>query len=592
MITEGSGKNEMVSYMKENVLPISLNDISTMKVDTEMDAAFEFLGNFLQASKLEIGEAEDVIETLTEKITKTTLKLESNKAMWCLANVQYHEDTPFSELEKILKSSLLYLTEVPPIPSMSTTYEAINVLSHLFTRSPKFLESKLADVLKLTFPMLFHESCKIRKLVLNFLTPLSSIIHEKGLLDEEYQNSYQEKYHLTLLAWISDDSMEGILVWRFLIVSFGCILHRNNSLLNDLLKAEEFALKSDCVAFRLVALDSWRWLIDCFARDPTLLLKPKRLRLIMTPFTLSESKTRQLAKKKIELWWHLLDQLGPSAEDSFQDVTLILLKFCFGSQIKPQGVIDTYPQLFNLALSSLVGVLSSQKVNRNGKLEPSSPFINKTQFIKNGSELVKICLQVFMLVTKDNAPMMTSLFEAFVQCCSEGEPHSDWEIILTVQLSNLINGLMDFPSRKPSSSDFILDCFLRSMNNKVFRQAFLNNFTTFLRWPVEHENKFLAVPYNRVSSSMYFVSYHMFISIPYIHHQFDPKIFRSQSNAIFSQVRKRINLMINNAQVIEQLYQSGTDDTDCVMNFVKQIAQALEDIKTNARTLVFRVSPL
>ena len=498
-------KTEMLNYLMEDFLPLSLNDVSTMKADEGKDGALDFLGHFLQAYELKNGEASAIIETLAEKITKTTSMLESNKAMLCLASIQYHVDTPFEELEKILKSSLLYLTEIPPISSMSTIAEAINVLSLLYTRSPKFLESKLADVLELTFPMLFYASCKIRDLTYKFLVPLSPIISEKELLHEKYQENYQKKYHLTLLAWISDDSMDGILVWRFLVDSFGCILHRNSSLLNDLLKAEEFALKSDNVVFRHVALDSWRWLIDCFARDSTLLSKPKRLRLIMTPFTLSESKTRQLAQKKIELWWHLLNQLGPNAIDCFQDVTLVLLKFCFGSQTKPLGVIDTYPHLFSLALSSLVGILSSQKVNRNGKLEPSFPFINIMQFIQNSQELRSICLRVFLLQTGDNLPMMKSLFDAIVQRCSEAEPHTDWEAILIERLSDVLSALMEFPSKKPSTSDFILNCFLRSMNNKVFLQAFLNNLTTFLRWPIEHENKFLAVPYNKVMNGLIFI---------------------------------------------------------------------------------------
>jgi len=533
-----SGKLEILSYMNENVVPISLTDISTMKVDKEVDDVLEFLGIFLQAYELKTGEANHIIETLTEKIIKTTSKLESNKAMWCLAGVQYHADTPFEELEKILKSSLLYLSEAPPISSMGTTYEAINVLNHLSTRSPKFLESKLGDILKLTFPMLFHESSKMRELVYKFLGPISSIIRENKLLDGEYQENYQKKYHLTLLAWISDDSMEGIQVWRFLIDSFGCILHRNHSLLNDLLKAEEFALKSDSVAFRFVALDSWRWLIDCFARDSALLLKPKRLRLIMTPFTLSESKTQHLAKKKIELWWHLLDQFGPNAANAFQDVTLVLLKFCFGTPSAPIGTIDTYPELFNLALSSLIGILSSQKVDLQGKLEPSYPLINMIDFIKHGPELNNICVRVFMSQTEENLPLMKSLFEAFVQRCCQAEPHTDWEAILTEQLSKLLCVLMEFPSKKSSTSDFILDCFLRWMDKKVFLQAFIKNLTVYLKWPIQHENKFLAVPYNKV---------------------------------------------------IEQLYQSATSDSTCVMGFVNRIAIALEDVKNNARSLVFRL---
>ena len=42
--------------------------------------------------------------------------------------------------------------------------------------------------------------------------------------------------------------------------------------------------------------------------------------------------------------------------------------------------------------------------------------------------------------------------------------------------------------------------------------------------------------------------------------------------------------------MIEQLYQSATSDSTCVMGFVNRIAIALEDVKNNARSLVFRVS--
>ena len=541
IVHQNRKNSALLNQLKESVLPVSLNDILTLKNDNETDGALEFLGNFLQAYKLMAGEADSIIEILTEKIMKTTSKLESRKAMWCLGNVHYHATINHTELEKMLKVSLLYLNEAPPIQSKSTTYESINVLSHLYTLSPNFTESKLPDILQLTFPLLFHECYRIRDLIFKLLLPLSSIIAKKELLEKSYQENYRNKYHLTLLAWISDDSIEGIKVWRFLIDSFGSILHRNNGLLNDLLKAEEFGLKSDNVEFRLMALESWRWLIDCFARDPTLLPKPKRLRLIMTPFTLSESKTQDLAKMKIELWWYLLTKLGSSAIHSFSNVTLVMLNFCFGSQNRPRcsGVIEIYQDLIPLAISSLIAILSPDQSYNSGSLTRSTPFINVIEFIKASSEMHYICNRVFHLLDSYNLPLMKTLFQVFVQQCSQAEPHSDNEAILTEQLSQFLAFFMDLPSKKTYASSFILDCFHRSMTSPVFLQAFILNVKTFIKWPVIHEKKFLNDSYNKV---------------------------------------------------IDRLLHVGTSNTDRVLAFVRQIALALEDVKNNARSLIFRVS--
>ena len=47
-------KTEMLNYLMENFLPLSLNDVSTMKADEGKDGALDFLGHFLQAYELKI----------------------------------------------------------------------------------------------------------------------------------------------------------------------------------------------------------------------------------------------------------------------------------------------------------------------------------------------------------------------------------------------------------------------------------------------------------------------------------------------------------------------------------------------------------
>ena len=157
-----------------------------------------------------------------------------------------------------------------------------------------------------------------------------------------------------MLLLIKNEATEGLMLWRFLVEAFGDALHTNNQLINDLLKVEELALKSNNFDFRLCALQSWRCLISCFARNPALISQKKRLKLLMVPFTSSESKTASLARTKIELWWHVLEGLGAKAVDFSGDVTLVCLNFCFGGRNHPRrrlslfnfhrcSILDWYP---------------------------------------------------------------------------------------------------------------------------------------------------------------------------------------------------------------------------------------------------------
>ena len=528
-----------IDKLKAKVLPIALYDIKNLTSDVEMDGALEFLGNFLQVGKLEPVTEDSVIKTLTLKILKTTSKLESKKAMWCLAHVDYRADIPNELLITMLSSALLYLSECPPIPSLGTVCEGLNVVQHMYRKSPQFILSDLEDIVKGTFPLLFHETTRVRELALAFFQPLAPAICEEKLLGESFQEEYRSSYHPRMLLLIKNEATEGLMLWRFLVEAFGDALHTNNQLINDLLKVEELALKSNNFDFRLCALQSWRCLISCFARNPALISQKKRLKLLMVPFTSSESKTVSLARTKIELWWHVLEGLGAKAVDFSGDVTLVCLNFCFGGRNHPRGAVDAYPSLISIAAASLIGILSPAQSFDKWDFKRSVHFINADGFLRHREEIFYVCERALINLEGDtNSDLFESLVITFMERCSQVD--SDADISLTMlQAEMLTDYLIGLPESKPAMGQVVLSSFLHLLDNPIFFQAFVNKLKKFFKWPCSFDSKFPIDMYE---------------------------------------------------EVVDKFYEVGTEVSSESISFVQEIAECLETVKNEMPSSIFKVS--
>ncbi|XP_063233111.1 telomere-associated protein RIF1 isoform X2 [Bacillus rossius redtenbacheri] len=100
-------------------------------------------------------------------------------------------------------------------------------------------------------------------------------------------------------------------------------------LFNSLLAVPERAFKSADPANRLLAFDSWKWLVRKFSSKGSDFVK-RKLKLLNQPLAVRNDKTSAIYRKKIEVWWCVIQSLGKDVPSCLDTVVAPLLKFCFG----------------------------------------------------------------------------------------------------------------------------------------------------------------------------------------------------------------------------------------------------------------------
>nr|CAG4649118.1 EOG090X01OT [Scapholeberis mucronata] len=178
-------------------IPITLQDIANGN-DALVLAALSFLGGSLQVLKLSPEKINLVVEVLTEKLEKVSEKNQSRKLMWSLANIQTDKETKLSNLEKMIHAACKFLSDNPPVFSLSTVCESLNTLRNVGWRHHEFFENKLPTVLCSVIPWLFNEADRIRELSLICLEPFTAEIASKRLFDPSLQNLLRNEARIDL----------------------------------------------------------------------------------------------------------------------------------------------------------------------------------------------------------------------------------------------------------------------------------------------------------------------------------------------------------------------------------------------------------
>lgn len=162
-------------------------------------------------------------------------------------------------------------------------------------------------------------------------TNLVSYIKDKHLnLWTQYKQTLSDTYcrRISLLVKAADHDWSN--QWRLSIKMLGTDLHRGAELINNLLNVEEKAFKSTDMTVRKEAFESWKYLIDNFALDPTELATSRRIKLLCIPLNAKNSKIEMIAESKLETWWHLIVKLYPNVDKLLNQVIGQFLNFCFG----------------------------------------------------------------------------------------------------------------------------------------------------------------------------------------------------------------------------------------------------------------------
>ncbi len=469
-------------------IPTTLQDIATGN-DNLVLAALSFLGGLLQVVKFPLDKQLLVVEVLTNKLGKVSEKNQSRKLMWSLANIQFDIQLPEPHLTKMLQSACLFLQEKPPVLSLSTVCESLNTLRNMGIRNNEFFEKNLPTVLSAVIPWLFNEADRIRELSLACLEPFTANIAKQRLLGTPFQVLLRSKYYGVLSQLVSGESADSLKIWSFLIQAFGTELHDSVSLLNELLKIEECALKCKNPVYRQCALEYWKYIIDCFALNPVVLNNSKRIRLVLVPLKSTDTRTVDFSKTKIELWWHLLNRLGADATQRFQEVTLPLLTFCFGAGDDKQQIKGTalvFSNILPLATSVLAGILSLEtqfKVSPMDSVELSRsyPYISPEDFRLNVENFSRFSLLTLNLKsTSDNSTGVYELVtRSFIErCCSSN---------LTEPLKVFIRNLLEIVITKPALMEVVFDVLTAAFSFSLVTELVTENMDCLLLWFVENE---------------------------------------------------------------------------------------------------------
>ena len=488
MVTKISLKSEAYDPCIHSIaIPVALQDIST-PIDSLVLAALSFLGGLLQVVKLPLDKQALVIEVLTENLSKVSEKNQSRKLMWSLANIQFDNKLQEPYLTKMLNTACIFLLEKPPVSSLSTVCESLNTLRNMGVRNREFFEKNLTMVLIAVMPWLFNEADRIRELSLTCLEPFTAKIAVKKLLDVTLQNQLRSKHYSVLSQLVSVESADSLKIWSFLIQAFGTELHDSVSLLNELLKIEESALKCKNPTFRQRALEHWKYIIDCFALNSTVLNNPKRIKLALVPLKSTDTRTVDFSKTKIELWWHLLNRLGSDAVCRFQEVGLPLLTFCFGTKDEKQpskGIALVFSNTLPLATTVLAGFLSLETEFKASTIEDvllsrSHPFLNSENFALTINNFSHLCLLSLELKTNtDNTGVYEIILRSFIERCCLSK--------LTEPLQAFIHSLFEKVIAKPNLMETVFDVLAGALNFELFVELLTKNVARLLQWFVENE---------------------------------------------------------------------------------------------------------
>ena len=154
--------------------------------------------------------------------------------------------------------------------------------------------------------------------------------------------------------------------WQVLVRLMGRHLHTRNATINAMMTVVERAFKLTDQLILAAAFKAWQHLMDCFALDPKILTNPKRINLLVRPFTIKNVKTESGYRSKLESWWHLIHLLGEDISQFGPTVVVPFLSFCFitkaGTEGKkevgstPQSPAKRHSMLSKLCLEALVQV--------------------------------------------------------------------------------------------------------------------------------------------------------------------------------------------------------------------------------------------
>nr|XP_057937557.1 telomere-associated protein RIF1 [Doryrhamphus excisus] len=281
--------------------------------------------------------AADLLSALCSVASKSTEKNTCTRALWVISKQSFSAAVVGKKVPSIL-GTLESIWSKDDVLSVVLEHEALNVIIKLLDQVPAQMSEDTVRWAKLIIPLVVHSASKVRlraaaametglPLLLQKQTDVAAVIEPlmSTKLIPELQKLFMAKNETNVLK-----------LWPLFVKLLGKMLHRGGPFINSLLHLEELGFRSSSPTVKKIAFIAWKSLIDNFALNPDILCSAKRMKLLMQPLMSINVRTEALMLTKVEVWWYLVVQLGPHLSPHFDQVSVPLLQYTFGSDSSSQ----------------------------------------------------------------------------------------------------------------------------------------------------------------------------------------------------------------------------------------------------------------
>ncbi|XP_077473683.1 telomere-associated protein RIF1 [Stigmatopora argus] len=323
----------------------------------------------------------EILSALCSVVSKSAEKNTCTQALWVISKQKFPAGIVGGKVPSIL-STLESVWSKAEGQSVLLEHEALKVIIRLLEQVPSQMGEQAVCWAKLIIPLVVHSASKVRlkaaaamemglPLMLRKQIEVAAVVEPlmSTKLIQEMEKLFKSKNETNILK-----------LWPLFVKLLGKLLHRGGPFINSLLHLEELGFRSSSPNIKKIAFIAWKSLIDNFALNPDILCSSKRVRLLMQPLMSINIRSEALMLTKVEVWWHLVVQLGPNLSSNFDLVSLPLLQcitqadVALTSPTRSQNGIATSstPKTSSVIFNSLTQ--NTTRLNLNSSMQLSSSF--------------------------------------------------------------------------------------------------------------------------------------------------------------------------------------------------------------------------
>lgn len=192
----------------------------------------------------------------------------------------------------------------------------------------------LNDVLRLLFDW---ENALTRDLALKASEAISAHLSQTTYLESAAWPALRQQISTTYSNLLEQargrNDPEWHRKWEVMVRILDKEICQGAAIINAYLAIVESGFRSAELQVREQSFDCWKVLTFIFAKYSQI-NSPKRVKLICIPLKSSKSKTEMIARRKFEIWWFMVNQLGEELEKFADAVFEPFIYFCFGPSFK------------------------------------------------------------------------------------------------------------------------------------------------------------------------------------------------------------------------------------------------------------------